>query len=268
MEAVRFGNKEFSPIILGTNPVNGFSHQNKQRNEEMRGYFTDEKARQLMHEAEALGVDSVVARSDERTLALMQEYWKEGGKIKWIVQISADNGPDSWKPWIERCGDAGASAMFIHGGVVDNWFANETFDNFHEALALMEKHDVARGFAGHKPEAHAWINANLDVDFQMCSWYNPTDRGKNWKHQGEGEVWLPEHREAMFDVIRTISKPVLHYKVFAAANQPIAEAFDLMAGIVQPKDAVCFGIFPKDKPDMLKEDIDLFEDKVGKSAPV
>jgi hypothetical protein len=51
----------------------------------------------------------------------------------------------------------------------------------------MRKAGVVAGFAGHNPEAQAWIRDNLEVDFQMCSHYRPTDRANNPDHISGGE---------------------------------------------------------------------------------
>ncbi len=93
---------------------------------------------------------------------------------------------------------------------------------------MMREAGVAAGFAGHRPDSHAWIRDHLDVDFQMCSHYNPTDRSDHAEHISEGEVWEDEDREKMLRVIATIEKPVVHYKVFAAGNKPILSAFEVL----------------------------------------
>jgi len=41
------------------------------------------------------------------------------------------------------------------------------------------------------------------------------------------------------------------------------EAFAFVAQHLRPQDTVCIGIFPKDKPDMLAEDVSLFAEAVS-----
>jgi len=129
---------------------------------------------------------------------------------------------------------------------------------------MMREVNVAAGFAGHSPDAHKWINDNLDVDFQMCCHYNPTDRSRNPHHIGEGEKWDYEDRQLMLDVIANIKKSVVHYKVFAGGNKPIIEAFETMGKCMRQIDVACVGLFPKDDPDMIRKDIALFEKYVDK----
>jgi hypothetical protein len=63
----------------------------------------------------------------------------------------------------------------------------------------------------------------------------------------------------MLSVIATIERPVVHYKVFAAGNKPILEAFETMAKHMRPNDITCVGMFVKDDPGMIAKDIELFE---------
>ncbi|MGB9597890.1 MAG: hypothetical protein ACPL7B_16520, partial [Candidatus Poribacteria bacterium] len=66
------------------------------------------------------------------------------------------------------------------------------------------------------------------------------------------------------DVIDTIRKPVVHYKVFAGGNKPIIEAFETMGKRIRPIDVACVGFFLKDDPDMIHQDIKLFEKYIDK----
>ena len=55
MNKARIGNVEVSRLVIGGHPFSGFSHQTSQRDQEMRQYFTNERIRRLLHEAEAAG---------------------------------------------------------------------------------------------------------------------------------------------------------------------------------------------------------------------
>ena len=45
-----------------------------------------------------------------------------------------------------------------------------------------------------------------------------------------------------------------------------AGAIDFVAQHLRPQDAVCIGVFPKDKPDMLREDLDLLQTGLAKAG--
>jgi hypothetical protein len=52
---------------------------------------------------------------------------------------------------------------------------------------------------------------------------------------------------------------VVHYKVLAAGRNDPAAAFGVVARSMRPQDAVCVGVFPRDRPEMIREDVELFE---------
>ena len=265
MRTVQIGNVQVTGLCIGGNPFSGFSHQTPERNKEMVTYYTPERIKETLRAAEAAGINTFFGRTDDQILGIVKECWDEGGKIQWFAQVCVEKGdPDAWRKWLKASAELGASGAYLHGGVVDNWHANGLFDNFHEALEMMRESNVAAGFAGHNPEAHAWIRDNLDVDFQMCSHYNPTDRSKSPHHVGEHEVWEEEHRKSMLEVIAAAKTPVVHYKVFAGGNRPIVPAFEVLGEHMRDMDVACVGIFTKDDPDMIHKDIALFEAYVDK----
>jgi len=267
MRQVTLGSARVSRLIVGGNPISGFSHQTPERDREMREYFTEEAICELLREAEAAGIDTLFARTDEHILGLIDRHWKTGGTIQWFAQVVYDTADaEVHRTWIRRAGDLGAHGMYLHGGATDFWHANGMLDLFPEALELMRSYGVPGGFAGHRAEAHAWVAEQVRPDFQMCCHYNPSDRTRDPKHQGAGEKWDPGDRELMLDVVATLSCPAVHYKVFAGGNRPVDEAFATLSRCVRPQDAVCIGVFPKDDPQMLAKDIALFEQRVERAG--
>jgi hypothetical protein len=89
-------------------------------------------------------------------------------------------------------------------------------------------------------------------------------RDQNAEHRtGRPEWFLAEDRETMAATINGLSKPVIHYKVMAAGRNDPKEAFAYVARHMRGDDGVCVGIFAKDMPDMLAEDVRLFEECIG-----
>ena len=122
------------------------------------------------------------------------------------------------------------------------------------ALETMRECEVVGGFAGHDMRAHTWIRDNLQPDFQMCCYYDPSPRGDNPHHVGgHEERWDKERRDEMAAFIPTLPWPAIHYKVFAAGNRSIEEGWQFLASQMRPGDTVCIGHFLKDNPDMIAE---------------
>lgn len=265
MRTVNIGRATVSKLCIGGNPFSGFSHQGEKKSREMVEYYTPECIIQTLKTAEQAGIDAFFGRTDDHILGIVRDCWDQGGTIQWFAQISQDSAdPESWRKWLKASIELGATGAYLHGGAVDFWYANKMFDHFREALDMMREADLAAGFAGHSPNAHEWIRDNLDVDFQMCCHYNPTDRSKSPHHISIGEKWNNEDRERMLKTIDTIQSPVVHYKVFAGGNKPIIPAFQLLGEVMKPKDIVLVGIFLKDNPNMIAEDVSFCEEYIEK----
>jgi hypothetical protein len=94
----------------------------------------------------------------------------------------------------------------------------------------------------------------------MTSYYNPDDRTRqSHRNYDVEEYYGDEHREAMCALIQELPAPAIHYKVLAAGRNDPREAFDYVAEAYRPGDAVCVGIFTKEGPTMIQEDVELLE---------
>jgi hypothetical protein len=255
---VTLGSLAVSRMILGGNPFAGFSHQNPERDHAMRSYYTTERIKLAMRQAEDHGINTFLGRTDRHITRTLLEHRDEGGTMQWIAQTAPEL--ISIARSITEAQYGGAQAVFIHGGQMDNLIATGQLDQVAPAIARIRDAGLPAGLAGHTPAVFAWAEQNVDVDFYMCSYYNPSDRTKTAEHAiGTHEQFLDENRHAMVAAIKTLSKPVIHYKIFAAGRNDPKEAFAFLAKHLRPSDATCIGVFTKDNPNMIRDDIALFE---------
>jgi len=186
------------------------------------------------------------------------EYWDEGGTVQWFGQTASEVGDQIRE--VYSAAAAGAKGMYIHGGIVDYWHAQGKTDLLWDALSAMRDCGVAAGFAGHSVEAHHWIRDHLEIDFEMCCYYDPSSRADNPHHEeGVEEKWDDAHRDAMVAFIQTLPWPAVHYKVFAGGNKPIPEGWAFLAQHMRSDDLVCIGHYLGDNPDMIAENVATFE---------
>ena len=156
--------------------------------------------------------------------------------------------------------DQSKTVEALTGGVMDNLLAQNALDEIPDVVAMIRDHGMLAGIAGHNPKVFEWAEEHLDVDFYMCSYYNSAHRDERAEHvSGMKEWFLDEDRTIMTDLIQRLSRPAIHYKVMAAGRNDPRDALSLCARAMRPSDAVCVGVYPKDKPDMLAEDARLLE---------
>jgi hypothetical protein len=265
METVKIGGYDVSRLIIGGNPFSGFSHQGKDRDREMVDYYTDERIKATLREAEELGINSAILRADDHIEKIVAEYWAEGGAIQWFGQTAGEQGPPIVS--LKRMVEVGAAGCHIHGGVADNLLLNDRIEELIPAVEYARENGLTIGLAGHNPDTIRWGEQNLDLDYFMCCYYNPISRREVAIHRsGTRELYHEEDREAMVEVIATLSRPVIHYKILAAGRNEPAEAFAYAARHMRPGDAVCVGIYTGDNADMLREDVDLLEQSLAAVA--
>ena len=265
-ETIWLGSLAVSRLILGGNPFSGFSHQNPVRDREMVAYFTAARIKETLRQAEALGINTLLARIDRHMMRTLQEYWDEGGAIQWIAQTAPEYA--SLSANIAQAVSVGARAIYLHGGQMDNYFANQRLAEVPAALEQIHAAGLPAGIAAHNPAVHRWAAENLKIEFHMCSYYNPTPRDTHAEHRaGDLEVFDHADRQAMTETIATLSRPAIHYKIFAAGRNDPGESIRLAARHMRRGDALCIGVFPKDNPRMLSEDLDLFEQAVRAEIP-
>jgi len=262
MDFIQIKNVRASRFILGSNPFSGFSHQSPEMDLLMKRYYTTARIKETLREAESLGVNTLVGRTDHHIMRILLEYWDEGGQIQWFGQTCPEVGDHA--ACISRAASLGAKACHIHGGVMDHLFAQKKLDEIPPAVEMIRQNGMLAGIAGHNPEVFKWAEEHLDVDYYLCSYYNSAHRDKNAERvSGMTEWFLEKDRQLMTALLQTLSRPVIHYKVLAAGRNNPAEVFAYVARHLRAGDAVCVGVFTKDAPHMLREDVELFERSVA-----
>ncbi len=263
MSMANIGGCEVSRFILGSNPFSGFSHQTPDTDLAMKRYFTVAKIKETLFEAESLGVNTLVARTDFHVMRMLLEYRDEGGKLQWFAQTCPEVG--SHEACVNRAHSGGARACHIHGGVMDYLVAQKKQDEIPGVIDLIKSKGMLAGIAGHNPAVFEWAEEHLDADYYLCCYYNSAHRDERAEHvSGMSEWFGEEDRQAMLKTIAGIKRPVIHYKVLAAGRNAPAEAFDVAAKSLRQNDAVCVGVYTKDAPNMLRDDVRLLNEALAR----
>lgn len=256
LPTVRLGNLEVTRLIIGGNPFSGFSHQSGARSAEMVAWYTDERIVEALFQAEQEGLNACLCRGDDHITRVLRRYWDQGGAMRWIAQTNSR--AETAVAGAQYCLDHGASACYLHGGIVDHYVAQGRYDEMAAFAEAVKRGGIPVGIAGHMPADFEWAEQNLDLDFYMVSYYNPSPRQDAPHHDPEvAEEYRPEDREERVACIQRLSRPAIHYKVMAAGRHEPGDALAYVARHLRPSDAVCVGIYTQDKPGMLAEDISL-----------
>ena len=254
IEHAELGHLSISRLLIGGNPFSGFSHQTAERSAEMRVYYTQERIHATLRQAESLGINTFLGRADAHIIEVLKRYWEQGGSIQWIAQ-TASEAPTQMIA-AQTAIEAGCKGCYIHGGVMEYLLAQGRERDIFETIGIIKSAGLPAGVAGHLTRIFDWAEEHIDLDFYMCSYYNPTPRDKQPGHDPTAqEQFLEQDRQAMLMRIKTLTRPAIHYKVMAAGRNDPQSALFLTARHLRPGDCVCVGFYTHDNPNMLAQDL-------------
>jgi hypothetical protein len=250
---VKLGDYEITRLIIGGNPFVGNSHYSPEMDDDMRVYYTPEQTAEVLHQAEAAGINTVQARGDyHRILYSMELYRRGGGQMHWIAQTASEMH-DVFQN-IRILAAADTIGIYHHGSKTDRLWKEGRIDEVEDYLKCMRDEGVLVGLGTHMPQVIEYAEEkDWDIDFYMACLYNLSrDERESAIVSGkfQKERFFHEDRDTMTAVIRQTDKTCLAFKIMAANRncktpEDVAAAFDYAFRNIKPKDAVVVGMFPK-----------------------
>jgi len=258
LPTVDFCGLQVTRLIIGANPFGGYSHQNPQRNEEMRAYYSVPRIKETWRRAEAAGINTMVTNNETpHVLQAVREYLGEGGSLQWIAQINCRTKPQMAEA-IDEAVDTGCKALYFHGGLVDQAYADQDAETIRAWHGHARSRGVPAGVAGHAPEAHLWVNSLGVVDFHAVCFFNCGSL-----HTGKGDKFSLGDIGPAVDCIRRIRKPCIGYKIMGAGRIDARMAFEYAFQEIKPTDVVNVGMHRGDRDNMVEENVALVHEILG-----
>jgi hypothetical protein len=247
------GSLEISRLIAGSNPISGFSHASAERSQQMLDYFTVEAIKAHLRVCEEHGIDALVARADRFVMRILSEYWREGGKIRWIVQ-TAPEMKDAHAN-IRQARAAGASAIFIHGGDTDQLCAQGQHAEIRARIDLIHSFGLPAGVAAHEPCNHLELQEQgVPIDFHLVCMYNLTGYRGRATVEPEEEFAYSDRAKALA-ALRQLDRTCIAYKVYGAGRLSPEEGLADVRQALRPGDGVLIGMFPPDHPNIVADNV-------------
>jgi len=263
LPTIRLGSHEVTRLIIGGNPIYGYSHFNKLLSQHLTAWHTPERVQELLRRCEQCGINTFQNSYAERTLSDVDRYRAEGGTMHWLCLGNPD-----WDQHPESIADAAKHkpiGISPHGALNDRLHRERKYLVLNDLLKRIRDQGVLVGLSAHDPtlieeaEQRGW-----DVDYFMSALYYLTrPKEESRRLLGEdlplGEIYFPSDPPRMFKAIQGTKKPCLAYKVLAAGRRigspaEVRRCFvEAFAGI-KPTDAVIVGMYQQ------------FGDQVGENA--
>ena len=258
---MKFGKAEISRLVLGVNPLYGFAHFNRNFGSAMRDWYTQEKVCEVLHRANAFGINAFNYVNMGRAPQDLARFEAEGGKMHLIVQATAADDPAALVQNLKPL------ALQRRGEEIDAALHNGTMASEREWCKRVRELGVMVGVGTHNPQVIDMVESQgWDIDFYAGCVYNRTRTEEELKRLLNGqvpemphEVYLQSDPDLMYKAIRQTPKPCFAFKILAAGrigDEGVAQAFRTAYSSIKPNDGVYIGVFPREK-DELKENAEI-----------
>jgi hypothetical protein len=263
LPTVSLGRHQVTRLIIGGNPIYGYSHFNRLLSQHQTDWHTPERVVALLQRCEQAGLNCWQNSYAERTLSDLERYREAGGTMHWLCL-----GKPDWDQHPENVADAARHrpiGIAPHGSLADRLHRDGKLGVLTDLLKRIRDRGALVGLSCHNPalvelaEDKGW-----DVDYYMCCLYYRTRSPEEYrKLLGDdlplGEIYLPSDPPRMFRVVRSVKKPCLVYKVLAAGRRvgskaEVRECFRTALEHIKPTDALIVGMYQQ------------FGDQVGDNA--
>jgi hypothetical protein len=265
LPTIKLGPHSVTRLIIGGNPVYGYSHFNKLLSQHQSGWHTPERVQALLRRCEEVGINTWQNSFAERTLQDVERYRAAGGKMHWLLL-----GKPDWDQHPEHIDEAARHkpiGIAPHGALAERLHRQNRLTVLTDLLKRIRDRGVLVGLSAHNPavlelaEEKGW-----DVDYYMaCLYYLTRPRTEYQEILGKdlplGEIYLPSDPPRMFKVVQAARKPCLVYKVLAAGRRvgspaEVRACFATALASIKPTDALIVGMYQE------------FNDQVAENAGI
>jgi hypothetical protein len=265
LPTVKLGPHDITRLIIGGNPVYGHSHFNKMLSRYFTDWHTPDRVMALLRRAQEAGINTWQNSYLERTLADLERFRQEGGKLNWLCL-----GKTDWDRFPERIDDAAKHkpiGIAPHGGLAERLHRDNKLSTLTDLLKRIRDKGVQVGLSAHNPELIELAEEKgWDVDYFMCClYYLSRPRSEFQKLIGPnlplGEIYLQSDPQRMLKVVQSTRKTCLVYKVLAAGRRTdssaeIRRCFETALTGIKPTDAMIVGMIQQQS------------DQVGENAAI
>ena len=253
MPMLRLGKYSVSKLIIGGNPLHGYSHFNQLFSKHMTEWADREQVARILQKCEQNGINTWQLSHHERGMGDLKRYRELGGKIQWILLSHREIEEDH--KIIKEVAKLGPVAIVHHGGSAERKRRAGKLNLIRDFLKAVRDNGLIAGLSTHDPSFLAQAEEeNWEADFYMTALYYLSRSADEVKKllgtRPLGELYLPEDPARMCAVIRKTPKTCLAYKVLAAgrltdSQDQIENAFRFTFENIKPNDGVIIGMYPR-----------------------
>ena len=253
LPTVKLGQFSISRLIVGSNPIHGYSYMGPHTDRHMKEYFTVDRTVQFYRECERAGINTLQFSPSPDLVEALRRCREQGSRMHRILLFSDRAKLKGITSETEPI------AVAHHGGVTDKLFGQGKSGQVHDFVKAVHDLGLLAGVSAHNPDCIRKIaDEGWEVDFFMTCFYFLT------RAQVPGALgkirplitleftypFVKDDPKVMSRVIRQVRQPCLAFKILAAgrlctSQDTVREAFRFAFANIKPTDAVIVGMYPR-----------------------
>jgi len=232
----KIGKLEVSRMLLGGNLLTHYTHSRdlKYVYNLCAAYNTEDKIHETMALAEAHGINTLSIHNPPGIVSMLKRYRQRyGGKIQWIICPIAEM-KDDMKAYAEMARelvDEGTEALYLWGVRSDPLCAQGKMDLVRQAVEIGKDLGVPSGVGCHDLNVVVQCEKhNIPADFYIKTFHHhkyPSGPKPEELTRAYSEIpgyWCRDPEETI-EVIKSVTRPWIAFKVMAAGAIPPKDAF-------------------------------------------
>ena len=255
MPTIPLGKHRVARLIVGSNPISGYSYLGPHVDRHMKEYFTVDRATEFLLSCERAGINThqFSDAASGKGAAILRKVRERGSQMSFIC-LHAKR--EEIKQTIE---ETHPIAMVHHGGATDRLFSEGKSRQVHDYTKAVHDQDLLAGVSAHNPDCIQRIaDEGWEIDFFMACFYFLTRKafhkpGQQSPQPETLEISYPFYRNdpsVMARVIRQVKRPCLGFKILAAGRKcaeqaTVRNAFRFAFEQIKPTDGVIVGMYPR-----------------------
>jgi len=266
LPTVSLGPHRITRLIVGSNPMYGYSHFNRLFDQHMLEWYTDERIVKVLLDCEKAGINTWQASFNYNMKRQFPKLRGAGCKIQFICLAASwhydekmSRAPEAVLDGTIKCAQAAAEfkpiGVAFHGKATDILYRAGKTDLLKTYIDRVHDMGILAGISVHNPKIlTALEEKGLSNDFYMAGLHYLTREPEDWmKDMGMlplGEGFISTDPPKMVEAVRKVNKPTLVYKVLSAgrkcgSEEEKREAIEWAYKNIKPTDATIIGLYPR-----------------------
>jgi hypothetical protein len=253
-------------MIVGSNPIYGYSHFNRQYDQHMREWFTDERIIKMLLDCEKAGINTWQYSFNFEQKRQIPKLRAAGSKLQffclaasWHYDEKIARTPEAVLDGTIKCAQAAAEfkpiGIAFHGYATDLLFRAGKIDMVKTFIDKVHDLGIMAGISTHNPKILDTLQQKgFANDFYMAGLHYLSRQPEDWMHDigtlPLGDGFIASDPPKMAAAIRKAEKPTLVYKVLAAGRKCESEedkhkAIEWAFKNIKPTDVALIGLYPR-----------------------